>query len=99
MVLFRNLIGCSAPNIHVLFPSTSVNNCLKLLLLKVGNSLVDNGVTNPKCGDRHNLDAGTTTIKCIPVMSGRYLVMQSQLTEPMNFCEVEVYCEQIEHSD
>jgi hypothetical protein len=55
--------------------------------------LVDNGVTNPKCGDRHNLGAGTTTIKCIPVMSGRYLVMQSQLTEPMNFCEVEVYCE------
>ena len=56
---------------------------------------MDNGVTNPKCGDRYNLGTGpgTTTIKCMPIMYGRHLVMQSQLTVGINVCEVEVYCE------
>jgi hypothetical protein len=61
--------------------------------IKVGDSLVNNSLVNPKCGDRHGAGRGTTTIMCTPIIFGRYLVIQSLLENWMNICEVEVYCQ------
>ncbi|XP_028400307.1 uncharacterized protein LOC114523545 [Dendronephthya gigantea] len=63
--------------------------------IKVGDSLINNGLVNPKCGDRHSIGIGTTSITCTPIMHGRYLTIQSQISEDLNFCEVEVYCSDI----
>ena len=62
--------------------------------IKVGDNPLNNGLENPKCGDRHSAVAETTNIKCIPIMFGRYLVIQQQLpSTPLAICELEVYCQ------
>ena len=42
--------------------------------IRIGNSLVDEGMVNPKCGEQHSIGRGLTeTITCSPPLSGRYL--------------------------
>lgn len=61
--------------------------------LKIGDSLVDEGLGNPKCGDRHAVpgDGNTETITCSPPLYGRYLLIHSFYKNALDICEVEVY--------
>ncbi|CAB4023112.1 partial [Paramuricea clavata] len=62
--------------------------------IKIGNSLKENGVTNPACGETHLAvpQGQTKTFACSPPMKGQYLVIHSFLTDrPMVFCEVQAY--------
>ena len=60
--------------------------------IKIGDSLVDEGRVNPKCGDKHSIEQGLTkVITCSPPLSGRYVLVQQLLNFPLTLCELEVY--------
>ena len=60
--------------------------------IRIGNSLVDEGMVNPKCGEQHSIGRGLTeTITCSPPLSGRYLLVDSLQNTNLQICELEVY--------
>ena len=62
--------------------------------IKIGNSLDNDGLSNPKCaGDNLSvLPAGSTKeFACKPLILGRYLAVQSYVADVLTLCEVEVY--------
>jgi hypothetical protein len=60
--------------------------------IKIGNSLENEGQNNSKCGDRHSVPLGKTKeISCSPLLTGRYLVIQSFHSIRLVIIEVEVF--------
>ena len=61
--------------------------------IKIGNSLENDGLSNPKCtGDNLSVPAGATkTFLCKPLKLGQYLLVQSYVDDILTLCEVEVY--------
>jgi hypothetical protein len=61
--------------------------------IKIGNSLDDDGLSNPTCvGDNLSVPTGQTkTFVCTPWIRGQYVVVQSYVNDLLTLCEVEVY--------
>ncbi|CAB4021431.1 partial [Paramuricea clavata] len=61
--------------------------------IKIGNSLDNDGLSNPTCaGDNLSVPTGQTkTFVCTPWIRGQYLVVQSHVNDLLTLCEVEVY--------
>jgi hypothetical protein len=61
--------------------------------IKIGNSLDNDGLSNPTCaGDNLSVPTGQTkTFVCTPWIRGQYLVVQSYVNDLLTLCEVEVY--------
>ena len=60
--------------------------------IKIGDSLVNEGRDNAKCGGRLAiLHRETEIISCSPPLPGRYVVIQSFSTNPLVMTEVEVF--------
>lgn len=60
--------------------------------MMIGDSMADNGLGNPKCGDKHTIAVGLTeSIICSPILFGRYLTI-NYYGDYMQVCEVAVYC-------
>ena len=61
--------------------------------IKIGNSLENDGLSNPKCaGDHLSVSSGETkTFLCKPSIFGQYLVIQSYYEDVLTLCEVQVY--------
>ena len=60
---------------------------------RIGNSLVNNGNHNPKCGGTHSLASGETTqIVCPLPMKGRYVnIIIPGRGKTLTLCEVRVF--------
>ncbi|XP_073227861.1 uncharacterized protein [Porites lutea] len=62
--------------------------------IRVGVNSSNGGITNPKCGDGYSVPQGQgASFFCRPSLYGRYVTIRrhDERTEPLNFCEVEVY--------
>jgi hypothetical protein len=60
--------------------------------IKIGDSLVNEGRDNVKCGGRHAILHGETEIiSCSPPLPGRYVVIQSFFVGGLVMTEVEVF--------
>ena len=70
------------------------DNCLVSFELKIGNSLVNEGRDNPKCGDLHTVPhKEMKTISCSPAMRGRYVLIQRHSS--LVIIEVEVFAAEV----
>ncbi|KAG9332066.1 hypothetical protein JZ751_016199 [Albula glossodonta] len=59
--------------------------------IRIGNSLGNNGITNPLCSEIHSLGKGATqTFHCSQKMVGRYVTVYIPRKECLHLCEVEV---------
>ncbi|XP_064171435.1 adhesion G protein-coupled receptor E2-like isoform X1 [Anguilla rostrata] len=59
--------------------------------IRIGNSLVDNGNSNPLCAQIPSIPAGGTVTYSCPGMLGRYVTISLSRTGIITLCEVEVY--------
>ena len=63
--------------------------------LKIGNSLVNEGRNNPKCGDLHTVPhTEMKTIFCSPAMRGRYVLIQRH--DLLAIIKVEFFAAEVE---
>ncbi|KAG9330587.1 hypothetical protein JZ751_023818 [Albula glossodonta] len=74
---------------------TNMGDCcgerIKGAQIRIGNSLGNNGITNPLCSEIHSLGQGATqTFHCPQKMLGRYVTVYIPRTEYLHLCEVEV---------
>ena len=68
----------------------TANLCIYILGVNSNNG----GITNPKCGDGYNVSQSQgASFFCRPSLYGRYVTIRrhDERTEPLHFCEVEVY--------
>ena len=61
--------------------------------LRIGDSLINNGNSNPICGANLRIEGlgVTSRFRCNTLMCGRYLNIQSNIQVILTLCEVEVF--------
>ena len=65
--------------------------------ITIGESLVNEGRDNPKCGERHTIPhRETEIISCSPPLAGRYVLIHSYSSKPLAMTEVEVFASNLD---
>ena len=84
------LLANNANMASILKKVYTANLCIYILGVNSSNG----GITNPKCGDGYSVPGNQgASFFCRPSLYGRYVTIRrhDERTEPLNFCEVEVY--------
>ena len=87
---FWELLANNAKMASIVKKVFTANLCIYILGVNSSNG----GITNPKCGDGYSvLEGKGASFFCRPSLYGRYVTIRrhDERTEPLNFCEVEVY--------